>query len=65
MSQYVGLNRDELHIWRTMRLFCHRFFPVLQPRFDKLDRFVVNLANFLGLAPTVPEPVFVPVVDTA
>ena len=39
-------------------------FPTLQPYFDKLDHFVVNLANFLGLAFTGSEPVFVPMVDT-
>lgn len=55
---------EELCIWQILRLFYHRAFPVLQPRFDELDHFVVDLANFLGLALTVPEPVFVPVVDT-
>jgi hypothetical protein len=52
--------------WLIVQCFlCNaKHLPALQPYFDELDHFVVNLVNFLGLAFTVSEPVFVPVVDS-
>jgi hypothetical protein len=46
-----------------VELLRHGPFPVLQPRFDELDGFIMNLPDVLGLASTVHEPIFVPVVD--
>lgn len=56
---------EELNIWQIVRLlFWYGLLPVLQPCFDKLNHFIVNLADVLGLAFMVLEPVFVPVMDT-
>ena len=69
MLNYIKQNRVMKSLydgWLIVQCFiCNSgYFPALQPYFDKLDHFVVNLVNFLWLAFTVSEPIFVPVVDT-